>query len=157
METKIDAGEDKQELIITRAFNLPLDLLFKAHAEPEIIGQWMSHELGTTRVKQENKKFGNWQAETTDPEGNKLFVAVGVMLEFIPNEKITRTFEIENGPFPVQLEFMEFEKLTTHTSKLTMQMIFKSVSIRDQLLKTSFAKGINMAHNRIEKFFSKNQ
>lgn len=154
-KTKINAEDGKQDLLITREFDLPLELLFKAHADPEIIGQWMSHEHGTTKVKQENKKHGSWQFETTDPKGNKIFGADGVILEFIPNEKITRTFEMENAPFPVQLEFIEFEKLTDSSSKLTMQMIFKSVAIRDQLLKMPFAQGINMAHNRIQELFNK--
>jgi uncharacterized protein YndB with AHSA1/START domain len=151
-KTKINAENGKQELFITREFNLSLELLFKAHADPEIIEQWMSHEYGTTKVlKQENKKHGSWQIETVDLSGNKVFSANGVILEFVPNEKITRTFEMENAPFPIQLEFIEFEKLTDDTSKLTMQMIFKSIAVRDQLLKMPFAQGINMAHNRIQK------
>ncbi|WP_316837764.1 SRPBCC domain-containing protein [Pedobacter nutrimenti] len=154
-KTKIIAEEGKQDLIITREFDLPLELLFKAHAEPEIIEQWMSHKNGATKVlKQENKKFGIWQLETIDPNGNKVFGASGVTLEFILNEKITRTFEMENAPFPVQLEFIEFEKLTYSTSRLKMQMIFKSVEIRNQLLKMPFAQGINMAHDRIQEMFN---
>jgi hypothetical protein len=42
----------------------------------------------------------------------------GVIHEFSPNQKITRTFEMEDTPFGVQLEFLEFEKLTDDTSKL---------------------------------------
>jgi uncharacterized protein YndB with AHSA1/START domain len=72
----------------------------------------------------------------------------------VPNKKITRTFEMENSPFPVQLEFFEFEQLTANTSKLTMQIIYKSVSDRDQMLKMPFAQGINMAHNRIQQIAS---
>lgn len=154
-KTKISAEEGKQELFITREFDLPLDLLFKAHSDAEIIEQWMSHAQGISKVKQENKKFGIWQTETTDPKGNKVFYADGVILEFVENEKITRTFEMSNAPFPVQLEFMQFEKLTDETSKLTMQMIFKSVAIRDQLLKLPFAQGINMAHNRMQEILNK--
>lgn len=155
-KTKINAEEGKQDLLITREFDLPVELLFNAHTEPEVIEQWMSHKNGATKVlKQENKKFGIWQLETIDPTGNKVFGSSGVTLEFTPNEKITRTFEMENAPFPVQLEFMEFEKLTDSTSKLTMQMVFKSVDIRDQLLKMPFAQGINMAHDRIQEIFNK--
>src|SRR5258708_6569521 len=40
--------------------------------------------------------------------------------EFSPNRKITRTFEMQNTPFGVQLEVLEFEKLTDDTSKLNM-------------------------------------
>jgi uncharacterized protein YndB with AHSA1/START domain len=155
-KTKIHAEEGKQELVITREFDLPLELLFKAHVEPDIFEQWMSHEYGTTKVlKLENKKHGSWQFETTDIQGNVVFRANGVIHEFIPDQKITRTFEMENTSFPVQLEFLEFEKLTDDTSKLTMQMIFRSVEYRDQLLRLPFAQGLNMAHNRLQNIISK--
>jgi uncharacterized protein YndB with AHSA1/START domain len=155
-KTKIHAEEGKQELVITREFDLPLELLFKAHVEPDIFEQWMSHEYGITKVlKLENKKHGSWQFETTDIQGNVVFRANGVIHEFIPDQKITRTFEMENTSFPVQLEFLEFEKLTNDTSKLTMQMIFRSVEYRDQLLRLPFAQGLNMAHNRLQNIISK--
>lgn len=62
---------------------------------------------------------------------------------------------MENTPFPVQLEFLEFEKLADNTSKLTMHIVYKSVVDRDQMLKLPFAQGINMAHNRIQEIVSK--
>ena len=144
-KTKIDAEDGKQDLVITREFDLPLELLFKAYAEPKIVEQWMSTKV----LKLENKKHGSWQFETTDPKGNKHGFN-GTIHEFVPDRKITRTFEMENTPFPVQLEFLEFEKLTDDTSKLTMQIVYRSVAHRDQMLKLPFAQGINMAHNRLE-------
>jgi len=144
-KTKIHAVDGKQELVITREFDLPLDLLFKAYMEPEIVEQWM----GTKVLKLENKKHGGYRFETTDPAGNKHYFN-GSIHEFNLNSKITRTFEMENTPFPVQLEFLEFEKVSDDTSKLTMHVIYKSVEHRDQILQLPFAKGINMAHNRIQ-------
>ena len=85
----------------------------------------------------------------------KYFGANGVIHEFIPNRKITRTFEMENTPFGVQLEFLEFEKLTDDTSKLNMHVIYESVAHRDQVLQLPFAQGINMAHNRLQDIVSK--
>jgi len=70
------------------------------------------------------------------------------------DQKITRTFEMEDSGLPVQLEYLTFEKLTENRSKLTMQIIFKSNHYRDQLLKMPFSFGINMAHNRLEEFLS---
>jgi uncharacterized protein YndB with AHSA1/START domain len=145
LKTKINAVDGKQELVITRAFELPLELLFKAYAEPEIVEQWM----GTKVLKLENKNHGSYQFETTDPKGNKHGFN-GTIHEFVLNEKITRTFEMSNTPFGVQLEFLEFEKVTDSTSKLKMHVVYKSVEIRDQILKLPFAQGINMAHNRLQ-------
>lgn len=149
-KTKINAEDGKQEIVVTREFDLPLELLFKAYAEPEIVEQWM----GTKVLKLDNKKHGSYQFETTDPKGNKHGFN-GTIHEFIPNRKITRTFEMENAPFPVQLEFLEFESLTDDTSKLTMQIIYKSVAHRDQMLALPFAQGLNMAHNRIQEITGK--
>ena len=149
-KTKIHAEDGKQELMITREFDLPLELLFTAYVEPEIVEQWM----GTKVLKLENKKHGGYQFETTDPKGNKHGFN-GTIHEFVPNQKITRTFEMENAPFEVQLEFLEFEKLTDDTSKLNMHVIYRSVELRDQMLKLPFAQGINMAHNRIQDILNK--
>lgn len=150
-KTKIHAEEGKQDLVITREFDLPLELLFKANAEPEIIEQWM----GTKVLKLESKKQGSWRFETKDGKGNVVFSANGVIHEFLPNKKITRTFEMDNTPFGVQLEVAEFEQLTDETSKLTIHSIYESVAQRDQVLKLPFAQGINMAHNRLQDIVSK--
>lgn len=145
-KTKLNAEENKQDILITREFDLPLDLLFKAYEDPEIVAQWMSTKV----LKLENKKHGGWQFETSDANGNVVFSANGVIHEFTPNERITRTFEMENTPFPAQLEFLEFEKITDDSSRLTMHIVYKTVELRNQMLKLPFAQGINMAHNRLE-------
>ncbi|XHR94380.1 SRPBCC domain-containing protein [Mucilaginibacter sp. UC70_90] len=150
-KTKIDAENGKQDLTITRVFDLPVELLFKAYMEPEIVEQWM----GTKVLKLENKKHGSWQFETKDPHGNVVFKANGTIHEFIPGQKITRTFEMDNAPFDVQLEFLEFEKLTGDTSKLNMHVVYRTPELRDQMLKLPFAYGINMAHNRLQEVVNK--
>lgn len=155
-KTKVQAQEGTQNLVITREFDLPVEWLFEAHTDPEIFGQWMSHEYGTTKVLQmENKKLGSYIFETSDAGGNVVFRASGTIHEFIHNKKITRTFEMNNTPFDVQLEFLEFEKLTDHTSKLTMYTVFRLPEYRDQMLKMPFAPGLDMAHNRLQDIVSK--
>lgn len=151
LKTKIIAAEGKQDLVITREFDLPLDLLFKAHVVPEIVEQWM----GTKVIKLESKKHGSYQFETKDESGNPVFRANGVIHELIPNRKISRTFEMDNTPFGVQLEIYDFEQLTEDTSKLNMHVIYESNALRDQVLKLPFAQGINMAHNRLQDIVSK--
>jgi uncharacterized protein YndB with AHSA1/START domain len=151
LKTKINAEDGKQELVITRDFDLPVSLLFKAYIEPGIVEQWM----GTKVLKLENKKHGGYQFETSDAKGNVVLQINGAIHEYIPNQKITRTFEMENSPFAVQLEFLEFEALTESTSKLTMQIVYKSNTLRDQMMQLPFKQGINMAHNRLEEIVSK--
>jgi len=132
-------------------FDLPLELLFKAYADPEIVEQWM----GTKVLQLESKKHGCYQFETSDAKGNIAFRASGVIHEFEPDKKITRTFEMENTPYGVQLEIYDFEQVDENMSKLNMHVIYESVAHRDQVLKLPFAQGINWAHNRIQELLSK--
>jgi uncharacterized protein YndB with AHSA1/START domain len=150
-KTKIKAEEGQQDLVITREFDLPVELLFKAHVEPELVQQWM----GTKVLKLESKKHGGWQFETTDDKGNVVFRANGVFHEFNTNQKITRTFEMENTPFGVQLEVVEFERLTSDTSRVTIHSVYESAAQRDQVLKMPFAQGLNWAHNRLQEIVGK--
>lgn len=149
-KTKIHAENGKQEILITREFDLTVHLLFKAYTQAELVEQWM----GTKVLKLESKRHGGYQFETLDPMGNKHLFS-GVIHEFHPNQKITRTFEMEKTPFAPQLEFLEFEKLTDETCKLSIQIVYKSVDLRDQMLKLPFAQGINMAHNRLQEICNK--
>jgi uncharacterized protein YndB with AHSA1/START domain len=136
--------------MITREFDLPAELVFRAYTEPEIVEQWM----GTKVLKLDNKKHGSYQFETTDPKGNK-YGFNGTIHEFVPNQKITRTFEFENTPFGVQIEYLTFEPITEDTSRLTIQSVFQSVAQRDQQLQMPFKQGLNMAHDRLQDIVSK--
>jgi uncharacterized protein YndB with AHSA1/START domain len=151
-KTKIHAEDGRQELLITREFELPVALLFKAYIDPELVSQWMATKV----IKLESKKHGSYQFETTDPKGYKHRFN-GVIHEFSQDHKITRTFEMENTSFPVQLEYLEFEALNEESSKLLMHVVYKSVADRDAILKLPFAFGINMAHNKIEEILKKSK
>ena len=150
-KTKIAAEDGKQELVITREFELPLELLFRAYIDPEVIGEWMTSKV----VKLENRKGGSYQLEKKDDKGNVVFAAGGVIHEFIPEKKIIRTFEMANAPAGVQLEIYQFDRLTDDTSKLRMHVIYESTAQRDQVMQWGFTQGINMAHDRIEKLAGK--
>lgn len=150
-KTTVHAEEGKQDLLITREFELPVELLFKAYQDAGLFGEWM----GTNVLKLEPRRHGSYQIETTDAAGNVTFRANGVIHDFVLNEKITRTFEMENTPFPIQLEFLEFHSLGEDTSKLTMQIVYRSVAHRDEMLRLPFAQGINMAHNRLQEVSEK--
>ena len=149
LKTKVNAEDGKQDLVITREFELPVELLFKAYEEPEIVEQWMTSKV----VKLESKKNGSYHLEKTDDNGNVVFQASGVIHEFIPGQKIIRTFEMSNSPFGVQIYV--FEKLSDDTSRLNMHVIYESVAQRDQVLQLPFAQGLNWAHNRIQEVLSK--
>lgn len=153
METKtqVHAEEGKQEIKITREFNLPVHLLFRACTEAELVSQWM----GTNVRKLDSRDHGSYRYETTDKEGKVVFQANGTIHACVPDRKLVRTFEMDGSPYGVQLEIHTFEPLTEDTSRLQMHMIYESVAQRDAVLKLPFTQGINWAHNRLEEIVSK--
>ncbi|MFD2872635.1 SRPBCC domain-containing protein [Mucilaginibacter ximonensis] len=151
LKTKVRAEDGRQDLTISREFDLPVDLLFKAYVEAEFLEQWM----GTKVLKLESKKHGSYEFETHNPQAQITLRMSGTIHDLVDNQKIIRTFEMAGAPYGVQLEVYEFEALTDGTSKLNMHVIYESGMQRDQLLKMPFRPGINMAHNRLEEIVGK--
>jgi uncharacterized protein YndB with AHSA1/START domain len=148
-KTTITAEEGRQDIIVTREFDLAVELLFKAHTEPALLEQWM----GLTVLKLENKNHGSFEFETIR-EGKLVFTANGTIHQVTPNKTIIRTFEMNNLLAGVRLEFLEFESITADSSKLTMQMIYQSQQHRAEQLRLPFAYGLNMAHNRLQEMLT---
>lgn len=90
--------------------------------------------MGTKVLKLENRKHGSYQFETTHAKGKEVFKANGTIHDISPDRKIIRTLEMENASFDVQLEVLEFEKLTDETSRLKIHTIYESVAQLDNLL-----------------------
>lgn len=147
IKTHIIAKENEQELFIHRAFDLPVHLLFLAYTDKDILAEWMVTEV----IVLGSEPFSAYHFETTDPRGNKHHFK-GCIHQIMPNQSITRTFEMVGTPFPPQMEYLNFISLGENKSKLEMQVVYKSVSARDEHLKMPFAQGINWAHNRLEEY-----
>lgn len=150
-KTNVIAEDGRHDLTITRDFDLPVDLIFKAYTEAEFISQWM----GTRVVKLENKNHGGYKFETSDKTGHVVLKMNGTIHEIIPDKKIIRTFEMENTPYGVQLEFLSFENISDDSGRLIIHVIYESPEKRDQVLKLPFIQGINMAHKRLEEIAEK--
>lgn len=145
-KTTVSATAGRHDLLITREFELPAELVFRAYSEAELLEQWM----GTKVIKLDNHQHGGWQFETCDPKGNVVFKAHGSIHDIVPGQKIVRTFEMANAPFGVQLEVLEFERVSEEKSLLKIRTVFETIEQRDQMLKLPFAYGLNMAHNTLE-------
>jgi len=155
LKTKVTAEDGKHDLLITREFDLPVELLFKAFVDPELVVQWKTPPNTTAKIlKSAMGKHGSFQMQISDAEGKVIAVTHGVIHDLIPDLKIIRTFQVEGAPMGVQLEVYDFEKLTDETSRLSMHVIYETVAQRDMVFKMS---GANMesAFNRLEELLGK--
>lgn len=136
-------------ILMSRDFNAPRDLVFRAFTDPTLIARWWGPNSVTTTVdKMEVKKGGLWRYVQRDEDGNE-YAFHGVYHEIVPPERIVFTFEFEGMPGHVLLETVTFED---HSDKTRMKdsSIFQSVSDRDGMIQAGMEQGASESWDRLE-------
>ncbi len=158
-KTSITAEPGKQELLITREFDAPRELVFKAFTDPELYVQWLGpRDLTMTLETFEPKSGGSWRYIHRDKEGNA-YAFHGINHEVTAPERIIGTFEFEGLPEQghVTLETARFEALPGDRTKLTIQSVFQSVEDRDGMLQSGMEGGMNDSYARLDELLEKIQ
>ena len=156
-QTKITATPGKQEIFITREFDAPRELVFKAFTDPKLYTQWLGpREITMTLEKFEPRNGGMWRYIHIDKDGNE-YAFHGVYHEVTAPERIIDTFEFEGLPEKgyVVLETVRFEALPCDRTKVTSQAVFQSVADRDGELQSGMERGVNDSYDRLDELLAK--
>ena len=154
---KIIAEPGKQELVVTREFDAPRELVFKACTDPALVSQWWGPRYLTTEVdKMDVRPGGQWRFINRDAEGNT-YAFHGVYHEILAPERVIQTFEFEGLPETghVTLETMKLEALPGGRTQMSIQSVFQSVADRDSVLQTGMEGGANDTYDRLEELIKK--
>jgi len=158
-QTTIVAEKGKQELFITREFDAPRELVFKAFSEPDLLMQWLGPDNMEMKIeKLDNRSGGSYRFIHTDCNGSGMkFAFNGAIHEVAEPERIIRTFEFEGLPERghVSLEFLTMESLPGDRTKLKIQSVFKSVDDRDGLIASGMEGGLNAGFRKLDALFFK--
>src|SRR5437660_10646581 len=155
--THILAELGKQEMLITREFDAPRELVFKAITDPKLIPQWWGPRYLSTQVDQMDvRPGGQWRFLNRDAEG-KAYAFHGVYHEVLAPERIIDTFEFEGLPETghVTLETMKLEALPGGRTRLTVQSVFQSVADRDGMQEGGMQEGVNETYERLAELLKK--
>ena len=156
-KTKITAEPGKQEILITREFDAPRELVFKACTDPKLIPQWWGPRYLSTQVdKMDVRPGGEWRFINRNAEGNEFAFHV-VYHEVLAPERVIDTFEFEGLPETghVTLETMKLEALSGGRTRLTVQSVFQSVADRDGMLQSGMEEGLNETYDRLAELLKK--
>jgi uncharacterized protein YndB with AHSA1/START domain len=156
-QTKISAEPGKQEIFMTREFEAPRELVFKAYTDPELFKQWMGpRDLSMDLVTFEARDGGSWKYISKDPAGNE-YGFHGVNHEVTFPERIISTFEFEGLPEKghVILETARFESLPGGRTRVTSQSVFQSVADRDGMVQSGMERGVLDSHARLDELLGK--
>jgi uncharacterized protein YndB with AHSA1/START domain len=143
-----------REVVITRIFDAPRELVFKASTNPDFIPQWWGPKRFSTTVERMDVSPGGvWRFIQRDQDGNE-YAFHGVYREIVPPEREVHTFEFEGMPGHVILEASKFEEFEGKT-KLTVTDLFQSVEDRDGMFNSGMKEGATESMDRLEDLLKK--
>lgn len=147
----IVAEPNKQELFITREFDAPRALVYKAHIDPKLYVQWLGpHGYEMILETFEPVSGGKYRYIHKDKEGNQ-YGFHGVF-HTMTEELMIQTFEFEGLPEAghVILDTMRFEELPNNRTRVTIQSVYQSVADRDGMVQSGMEKGITEGYERLD-------
>jgi uncharacterized protein YndB with AHSA1/START domain len=147
--TRIVAERGKQEIIITRVFDAPRTLVFKAYTDPGLIPQWWGPKRFITVVDKMNiKQGGLWRFVQHDQAAGEKFAFHGVYHVVREPELIIDTFEFEGMPGRVSLETITFAEVNGKTT-VRSHAVFQTVEDRDSMLDEGMEEGVFEGMDRL--------
>lgn len=148
-KTSLIVEPGKQEIWITREFDAPRGLVFRAYTDPDLLSKWWGPRyLANTVERLEMRPGGSWRIVQRDPQGNEHGFH-GVCHSAVAPERIIQTFEYEGEPGHVVLETTTFDEHDGKTT-VTSQSVFQSVQDRDGMVAAGMESGMNEGFERLD-------
>lgn len=156
--TQVTMPSDR-ELVVTRVFNAPRELVFKAWSDPEYLARWWGPKGWTVPVStMDFRPGGKWHYCMKGPEGEQS-CGLAIYHEIVPPERIVYTdyfADAEGNPkegLPesrITAAFTERDGKTTFTGTA----LYKTKEDRDTVLRMGMVEGMTESLNRLEEFLA---
>jgi uncharacterized protein YndB with AHSA1/START domain len=148
-DTEFVIEPGRQDIVITRVFDAPRDLVFKAVTDPTLIPNWWGpakYEVIVDRA--EVRPGGRWRFISRDTDGTE-YAFKGVYHDLVAPERVVQTFEFEGAPGHVSLETLTLEEVDGKTKYVGVS-VFQSVEDRDAMVQSGMEEGAREGMDRLE-------
>jgi uncharacterized protein YndB with AHSA1/START domain len=146
-----------REIVMSRIFDAPRELIFKAVTDPKLIPQWWGLRSTTTVVeKMDVRPGGAWRFVQRNENGNE-FGFSGEFREIVPPERVVQTFGWDGMPGHVIVESFVLEDLGGGKTRMTNTSHFTSKEDRDGMLASGMESGANESWDQLAEFLQKQQ
>jgi uncharacterized protein YndB with AHSA1/START domain len=148
-ETTISADPALPTIHITREFDAPVDAVFRAHVDPDLVVKWLGPRSLTMRVDR-------WDATTggayryVHVRGDEEYRFYGSFHEVRPGERIVQTFTFEGFPDGVCLETVTFEDLGGGRTRLHAVSVFETTEGRDAAMASGMETGVVEGYEQLD-------
>jgi uncharacterized protein YndB with AHSA1/START domain len=153
-ETKIQAPEGVPFIDVSREFDAPRDLVFRAFTEPELLVQWLGPAKYDMVVDTYDVRAGgSWRFINRDADGHE-WGFHGVFHGEPSSDGFVQTFEFEGAPGQVSLEKLILTETDGRTTAHT-HSVYQSVEARNAMVESGMAEGMNEGYDRLDALLSR--
>jgi uncharacterized protein YndB with AHSA1/START domain len=153
-KTEISAEPEIPMIVITREFDAPRDLVYRAYTDPDLLVQWLGpRDLTLTIDRYEVRNGGTWRYVNTDADGNS-YGFHGVFHGDPSPDTIVQTFEFEGAPGHVCLQT---DTLTERGGKTLVRTVsaFQSIEDRDAMVASGMERGVRDSGERLAELLAR--
>lgn len=146
----IDAPEGVPFIDIVREFDAPVAALFRAHAEPDLVKQWLGPNGYEMDVEQwDFHSGGGYRYTHKDGKGGE-YRFRGVFHVVRENDFAIQTFEYEGFPDVVAIESMTFTDLGGGRARLSIHSVYPTLEARDGMVASGMETGLVEGYARLD-------
>lgn len=145
----ITAPEGLPFVDIEREFDYPVELVFRAHKEPDLIARWLGPRGYEMEVEEYDFATGG-RYRYTHRDGEEQYHFNGVFHVVRENEFAVQTFEFEGFPDVVSIESVRFEALPGGRTRVSGHAVYPSMEARDGIVASGQEKGVIQGYERLD-------
>jgi uncharacterized protein YndB with AHSA1/START domain len=147
---KVTLPTDEQ-ILVTREFDAPRHLVYRAWTTPELVRRWWSGQRGeVTSVEIDLRVGGSWRYAMVANEGFEVAFH-GEYREIVPNERLVTTEVYEGAPLEGEppLNIVTFTEVDGRTA-VAMLTECGTKKLRDTILESGMEDGLQEALDALE-------
>jgi len=150
-ETRIEAPADVPTITISREFDAPRELVFRAWTDPELLVQWLGPKASQMRVTRWDCRTGGSWAYVDGREGDPDHASFyGSFHEVREPSRLVQTFTWQGAPDGVSLETLTFEELPGGRTRSVATSVVDSFEVRDLILSSGMDAGVIQGYEKLD-------
>lgn len=149
----ITAPEGLPFIDMEREFDFPVELVFRAHRDPELVSRWLGPRGYEMEVEEYDFSTGG-RYRYIHRDGEREYRFNGVFHVVRENEFAIQTFEFEGFPDVVSIESVRFEPLDGGRTRVSAHAVYPTMAARDGMVAAGQEKGVTQGYEQLDELLA---
>jgi uncharacterized protein YndB with AHSA1/START domain len=154
-EAVIEAHPDLPLITITREFDAPPELVYRAWAEPDLVRQWMGPRSVDMDIETWDCRTGGSYRYAAGRDGEEVARFFGSFHDARPGERLVQTFTWEGMPDAVALETMTFAPLEGGRCRVVGVSVVDSMEAQAGMMASGMEVGVNEGYEKLDELLAR--